>query len=78
MISVQMGGKDDDLKTMMQISGIKTAAFGEINTGEPDAKSYVKLAHYHMRAGRYEPALYYLEVSLAMDTDSEVYRKRVS
>ena len=71
MISVQMQA-DDDLRTMMQHSGIKSGALADIDTGEPTSKSYVQLAHYHMKAGRLEPGLYYLEVALSMDPDSIV------
>ena len=71
MISVQMQA-DDDLRTMMQHSGIKSGALADIDTGEPTSKSYVQLAHYHMKAGRLEPGLYYLEVALRMDPDSIV------
>jgi hypothetical protein len=73
MISVQMGGVDDDLKTMIQTSGIKSSALADVNTGEPNAKAYVRLAHYHIKAGRFDPALYYLEVALSMNTDSLVF-----
>ena len=71
MISVQMQA-DDDLRTMMQHSGIKSGALADIDTGEPTSKSYVQLAHYHMKAGRLDPGLYYLEVALSMDPDSIV------
>lgn len=72
MISVQMSGTDDDLKKMMQTSGIKSGAFMDMDTGEPTSKSYIQLAHYHMKAGRLDPALYYLEVAVSMDSESLV------
>ena len=70
MISVQMTGEADDLRTMMSNQGIKSAALQDLDTGEATAKNYVKLAHYHMKAGRLDPGLYYLEVALSMDTES--------
>lgn len=72
MISVQMSGTDDDLKKMMQTSGIKGGALMDLDTGEPTSKSYIQLAHYHMKAGRLDPALYYLEVAVSMDSESLV------
>lgn len=69
MISVQMGA-DDDLRTMMQTSGIKSSALNDLDTGEPTSKNYVKLAHYHMKGGRLDAGLYYLEVALSMDSES--------
>ena len=38
-----------------------------METGEATAKNYVKLSQYHMKAGRLESGLYYLEVSLSLD-----------
>ena len=70
MISVQMSGADDDLRTMMQSSGIKSSVLADLDTGEPTSKNYVRLAHYHMRAGRLDAGLYYLEVALSMDQES--------
>ena len=71
MVAVQMSGADEDLRTMMASKGIKSA-LQNIDTGEPTARSYVQLAHYHIRAGRLEPGLYYLEVALSMDSESLV------
>ena len=70
MISVQMSGADDDLRTMMSNQGIKSAALSDLDTGEATARYYVKLANYHMKANRLDPGLYYLEVALSMDPES--------
>ena len=72
MIAVQMAGRDDDLRSMMASQGIKAAALDNMDTGEPTARSYVQLAHYHIRAGRLDSGLYYLEVALSMDSESLV------
>ena len=71
MISVQMSGADDDLKSMMRHSGINSALDG-VDTGEPNSKSYVQLALFHIKAGRLDPGLYYIEVALMMDPESSV------
>jgi hypothetical protein len=70
MISVQMTGEADDLRTMMSNQGIKSAALQDLDTGEATSKAYVRLANYHMKAGRLDPGLYYLEVALSMDPES--------
>ena len=70
MISVQIQGSgDDDLRTQMSNLGIKNSALEGLETGEATAKNFVKLAHYHMKAGRLEAGLYYLEVSLSLNPD---------
>ena len=70
MISVQIKGSgDDDLRTQMTNLGIKNSALEGLDTGEATAKNFVKLAHYHMKAGRLENCLYYLEVSLSLNPD---------
>ena len=73
MISVQMTGEADDLRTMMSNQGIKSAALQDLDTGEATSKAYVRLANYHMKAGRLDPGLYYLEVALSMDPESLGY-----
>ena len=70
MISVQMSA-DDDLKSMMRHSGLNSALDG-VDTGEPNSKSYVQLALFHIKAGRLDPGLYYIEVALMMDPESTV------
>ena len=73
MISVQMTGADDDLRTMMSNQGIKSAALNDLETGEATARHYVKLANYHMKAGRLDSGLYYLEVAMSLDPESLGY-----
>ena len=70
MVAVQIQGGDDDLRTVMDISGIKRSAMEGLDNSEATAKNFVKLAHYHMKAGRFDAGLYYLEVSLSITSDS--------
>ena len=40
-----------------------------MDTGEPNAKSYVQLALFHMKANRLDAGLYYIEVALMIDPE---------
>ena len=70
MVAVQIQGGDDDLRTMMDNSGIKRSAMEGLDNSEATAKNFVKLSHYHMKAGRFDASLYYLEVALSITPDS--------
>ena len=72
MIAVQMSGADDDLKGLITASGIRGGHLEGLDTGEPTSKAYVQLGLFHIKAGRYNAGLYYIEVALTMDPESLV------
>ena len=68
MISVNIKGEDGDLRNMMKSSGIKSS-MDPLETSGATARHYVKLANFHIKAGRLDAGLYYLEVSLSLNPD---------
>ena len=52
----------------MKSSGIKSS-MDPLETSGATARHYVKLANFHIKAGRLEAGLYYLEVSLSLNPD---------
>ena len=47
-------------------------ALDGVDTGEPNAKSYVQLALFHMKANRLDAGLYYIEIALTIEPESLV------